>query len=325
MSKVLCSVATRGRYHTTLPLVLNAIINQTKSPDKLIVFDDNDEPQDMREELVYQYFFEILKHKGIDWEWRYATRRGQHYIHQDANVEGFEWVWRVDDDAVPEPEVLEKLYHYANDVNSKVGAVGGSVLTPPYMPDTTKVTGTIDNIDSEPNIQWGIIERVKQVEHLHCTFLYRAGVYDYNLGLSRVAHREETLFTYGLKQKGYDILVVPNAITWHMKNPQGGIRSETKKEMYEHDEQIFRNILKYRDRTVVVLNCGLGDHIVFSRILPSIPNAEVFSCYPEVVPGKSIAEAHELFGDIEPWNIYKKMDQWKWKGSLELAYRKMYL
>ena len=330
MSKVLCSVATRGRYHTTLPLVLSAIINQSKPVDKLIVYDDNDKPQDMRKELVYQYFFEMLNQKGIEWEWQYADKKGQHHIHQRANLAGFDWVWRVDDDAVPEPNVLETLYSYANgvnetDANYKVGAVGGSVLTPPYMPDVSKVTGLIDNINDEPNVQWGKIERVKQVEHLHCTFLYRAGVFDYNLGLSRVAHREETLFTYGLKQKGYEILVVPNAVTWHMKNPEGGIRSETRKEMYEHDEQIFRNVLQYRGRTVVVLNCGLGDHIVFSRILPSIPDAEVFSCYPEVVSGRSIAEAVQLFGDIDQWNIYKKMDQWKWKDSLEAAYRKMYL
>ena len=322
MSSVLCSVATRGRYHSTLPLVLNAIINQTKRPDKLIVFDDNDEPQDMRKEMIYSYFFQMLDNKGIAWEWRYATRRGQHYIHQSANDEGFDWVWRVDDDAIPEPNVLENLFkHVANDV----GAVGGSVLTPPYFPDTLHVTGKIDMIDSEPNIQWGRIEGVKQVEHLHCTFLYRARVLNYNLGLSRVAHREETLFTYSLHQKGYKILVVPDAVTWHMKNPEGGIRSETKKEMYEHDEQIFRNVLQYRDKTIVVLNCGLGDHIVFSHVLPAIRNPEVFTCYPEVVPGRPIAEAHSLFGGIESYNIYASMDKWKWKGNLEDAFRKMYL
>ena len=322
MSSVLCSVATRGRYFTTLPLVLNAIINQTRPVDKLVIFDDNDEPQDMRSQMIYQYFFQMLDIRGIAWEWLYADKKGQHHIHQRANTMGYEWVWRCDDDAIPEPNVLEMLYYYTED---GVGAVGGSVLTPPYMPDTGSVTGLIDSIDSEPNIQWGIIKEEKHVDHLHCTFLYRAGVCDYNLGLSRVAHREETIFTYGLHQKGYEILVVPNAVTWHMKNPEGGIRSETRREMYEHDEQIFRNILGHRDRTIVVLNCGLGDHIVFSRILPSIPNAEVFSCYPEVVPGKSIAEAHQTFGDIDPWNIYKKMAQWKWKDSLENAYRKLYL
>ena len=322
MNKVLCSVATRGRYHTTLPLVLNAIINQTRPVDKLVIFDDNDEPQDMRSEMICQYFFQMLDIKGIAWEWLFAEKKGQHHIHQRANMMGYDWVWRVDDDAIPEPNVLENLIkHFDIDV----GAVGGSVLTPPYLPDTSSVTGKIDNIDSEPNIQWGSIKEAKEVEHLHCTFLYRAGICDYNLGLSRVAHREETLFTWGLHRKNYKIKVVPNAVTWHMKNPEGGIRAETKEEMYHHDEYVFRNVLAYRDKTIVVLNCGLGDHLVFSHILSEIPNAEVFTCYPEIVPGKSIAEAQHLFGDIDHWNIYKKMDQWKWKDSLENAYRKLYL
>ena len=263
----------------------------------------------------------MLDIKGIAWEWLFADKKGQHHIHQRANTMGYEWVWRVDDDAIPEPNVLEELYRFTG---PSTGAVGGQVLTPPYMPDTNEVTGKIDNIDSEPNVQWGKFNIGRQVEHLHCTFLYRAGVCDYNLGLSRVAHREETLFTYSLHQKGYINWAIPGAVTWHMKNPEGGIRSETKQELYEHDEQIFRNILQYRDRTIVVLNCGLGDHIVFSHVLPSIPNAEVFTCYPEVVPGKSIAQAYQIFGDIDPWNVYKKMDQWKWKDSLENAYRKLY-
>jgi len=322
MDKILCSVATRGRYHTTLPLVLEAIMNQTKLPDKVIIFDDNDDPQDMRKEFLYQHFFQIMSIKGIEWEWQFAPKKGQHHIHQAANYMNYQWVWRVDDDCIPEPNVLETLSSYiANDV----GAIGGSILTAPLHFDTSRVTGKIDDIDKEPNIQWNYITKGKPVEHLHCSFLYRTGIHDYNLGLSRVAHREETLFTYGLHLKKYKILAVPNANSWHLKNPQGGIRAETKKEMYDHDEWIFRNFLQYRDKTIVVLNSGLGDHIVFSNVLHSIPAAEVFSCYPEIVPGRSIAEAQHLFGDIDQWSIYKKMDQWKWTDSLENAYRKMYL
>jgi len=323
MSKILCSVATRGRYHTTLPLVLEAIINQTRLPDKLVIFDDNDEPEDMRVNPIYQHFFQIMDIKGLKWEWLFAEKKGQHHIHQMTNKMGYEWVWRVDDDCIPEPTVLQSLYSYAAQI-PQLGAVGGAIITGQPI-NASKSTGLIDNIDLEPNIQWDFIKGVKQVEHLHCSFLYRAGVYDYNLGLSRVAHREETLFTYGLHQKGYKLLTVPYATSWHLKNPQGGIRAENKKEMYDHDEFIFRNILQYRDKTIVVLNGGLGDHIVFSHVLPSIPRPEIFTCYPEVVPGRPIAEAQHLFGSIEPWNIYAKMDQWKWTDSLENAYRKLYL
>lgn len=321
MHKVLCSVPTRGRYFSTLPMVLTAIANQTRKVDKLVIFDDNNEPKDMRQEFLYQNIFSMLDEKKIQWEWLFAEKKGQHHIHQAANRMGFDLVWRCDDDAIPESNVLENLLKHARD---DVGAVGGSVMTRPIMNYGQKSTGKIERIYDEPNVQWSPITEVQNVDHLHCTFLYRAGVCDYNLGLSRVAHREETLFSWGIRKKGYNLLTVPDAVTWHFKNPSGGIRSETDQRLYERDEYIFRNYLKYKDNTIVVLNSGMGDHVVFSHVLPDIKNPIVFGCYPEIVPCRSIAEAADLFGDIEQYNIYGKMDQWRWKGSLESAYRKLY-
>lgn len=321
MPSVLCSLPTRGRYFTTLPLVIQAIANQTRPVDKLIIFDDNDEPKDMRQEFLYQHLFWMLDQKKIAWEWQFAEKKGQHHIHQRANRMGYDWVWRCDDDAIPEPNVLENLLSHAK---FGVGAVGGTVFNPPVVTGSENSTGKIENIFKEPNLQWSKITQIRHVEHLYSTFIYRAGVHDFNVGLSRVAHREETLFTWGLHQKGYKLLAVPDAVTWHLKSPTGGIRADNRQEMYEHDEQIFRNFLAHKDKTIVVLNGGMGDHIVFSHVLPDVKNPEVFTCYPDIVPGKSIAEARQLFGDIEQFNVYGKMDMWKWTGTLEDAYRKMY-
>jgi len=317
---ILCSISTRGRYDTTLAMALQSIINQTKKVDKLMIFDYNDEPKDIREIQHYRYLLHILDQKQIPWEVTYGLRQGQHHNHQRANTQGYPWVWRLDDDTVAEPHVLETLWsHVAPDV----GAVGGAILTPPFAP-VFGATGLIENIDREPNIQWDNIRYKQEVDHLHCSFLYRAGVHDYNTGLSRVAHREETLFTYGLKQKGYKLYVVPDAVTWHLKNQHGGIRTE-QKELFDHDEQIFRNFMLSEKATVVVLDCGMGDHVVFKKILPEIKNPLIFSCYPDIVPGRSIQEAKELFGSIDQYNIYRKMDQWNWKDNLESAFRKMYI
>ena len=162
MNKILCSIATKGRYFTTLPMVIEAIINQTKKPDKLIIFDDNDEPQDMRNHFLYQHLFHILNVKGIEWEWLYAEKKGQHHIHQMANTMGYDWVWRIDDDAIPEPNVLEELSSW---IDKDVGAIGGSILTLPYLPDTSQSTGKIEDIDSEPNIQWNKIKKLKEKYH----------------------------------------------------------------------------------------------------------------------------------------------------------------
>lgn len=319
--RILCSISTKNRYDTFLPLAIQSVINQTRLPDKLVIFDDNDNPIDLREVPVYKYLFSVLDDKNISWQVIFGAKKGQHHNHQIANTMGYEWVWRVDDDNSPEPNVLENLVSHVSD---KVGAIGGSVLTTDWGIEPVNATGKIENIDSEPNIQWGRITKVQEVDHLHCSFLYRAGVVDYNLGLSKVAHREETLFTYHLKQKGYRNLVIPNTITWHAKSSTGGIRSENLKELYEHDEQIFRNIIGLKDKTIIVLDCGMGDHVVFKRVLKDIPNPVVYSCYPEIISGLSIAEAKRIFGDIEQYNIYRKMDEWNWKDSLENAFRKMY-
>lgn len=318
MTSILCSISTRGRYDTTLPMAIQSVITQTLKPNKLVIFDDNDEPKDTREIQHYEYLFRMLDEKGIEWQVIFGQKKGQHFNHQMANTMGYEWVWRLDDDTVAEPNVLENLYKHTGD---DIGAVGGSVLTPPFIRGLTS-TGKIDDIE-EQSIQWDHIKELKEVDHLHCSFLYRAGIHDYNLGLSQVAHREETLFTFGLKQKGYKILVVPDTITWHLKNRKGGIRT-FQKEMFEHDEYIFRNYLKYRDKTIVVLNCGMGDHLVFAKVLPLIKNPEVFTCYEDIVPGKSLDDAANLFGDLDCFSIYRKMDEWNWKDSLENAFKKLY-
>ena len=315
---ILCSISTKGRYDTTLPMAIQSVITQTVLPDKLVLFDDNDEPKDLRELQHYQYLFRMMDEKGLPWEVVFGPKKGQHHNHQMANTMGYEWVWRLDDDTVAESNVLETLLSYTS---PEIGAVGGSVLTPPFIKGLQS-TGKIEDIE-EQSIQWDYISHVKEVDHLHCSFLYRAGIQDYNLALSRAAFREETLFTFGLKQRGYKILVIPNANTWHLKNQSGGVRTNTK-EMFDNDDKIFRNFLKYKNQTIVVLDCGMGDHIVFTHVLPYIKRPEVFSCYPDIIPGRSIGEAIELFGDLDQFNIYKKMDQWNWKESLEKAFRKMY-
>lgn len=223
--RILCSISTRGRYDTTLPLAIQSVISQTLPPNKLIIFDDNENPIDLRTIQHYQYLFAMLQEKNIKWEVIFGAKKGQHHNHQIANKLGYEWVWRLDDDNIAEPNVLETLYSY---VTPNLGAVGGSVLTPPFTLFKDEPTGKIHNIDIEPNIQWNPIKNIKKVDHLHCSFLYRAGVCDYNLSLSPRAFREETLFTYGFVQKKYINLVVPNAITWHLKNNTGGIRSNIK-------------------------------------------------------------------------------------------------
>lgn len=330
LMKVLCSISTRGRYDTTLPLAIQSVITQTVPPQKLVIFDDNDDPIDMRTIQTYRYLFMMLELKNIKWQWIYAERKGQHFNHDKAQKmalsEGYDWVWRLDDDTVAECDVLQRLLSFiVSEGVDNIGAVGGSILTPPLPHFDSRPTGKIEHINNEPNIQWNNIPRTTEVDHLHCSFIYKVGIHEYDLNLSRIAHREETLFTYGLKRKGYKVFVIPHCVTWHLKNPVGGIR-DGQKEMFDHDEQIFVNFINEKSTKIVVLDCGMGDHVVFSHVLKDIKEpVQVFTCYPEIVPGRSIQEAKQILGkNYDNYNIYRKMDEWNWKGSLEDAFRKMY-
>lgn len=333
MKDILAYISTRGRTNTTLPLALFAIINQTKKPDHLIIFDDNDEKVDIRENQIYKNALMLLEQKGISWQVIFGECKGQHYNHQIANTFGFKWCWRVDDDCIPESNVLENLYNTTIMIPD-VGAVGGSVIVPTWINNQTDKIHASNNINEiyKPNKQWFIIDQIEQVDHLHCTFLYRAGIVNYNLNLSKVAHREETLFTYELHKKGYKNYIIPDAITIHLKYDNGGIRQENS-ELYQHDENIFLKLLD--SGYIVYLDNGIGDHIVFSSLLDDIikkhEKITVACCYPEVFEDWknkiNIVPIDYINSIINPidYNIYKLMWDWQWNDTLQNAFRKLYL
>ena len=335
--KILCSISTKGRYDTTLPMAILSVVFQTLPPDKLIIFDDNDTPVDIREIQHYEYILRMLYEKNIDWCVELGEKKGQHFNHQKAiefaKKEGYDFIWRLDDDTVAEPDVLEKLYSQMKD---DVGAVGGSILTPPFQKGI-KATGKMENIKTEPNIQWDYIKETKEIDHLHCSFLYRVGVYDYDLALSKVAHREESIFSFGIKTKGYKVLVTP-CITWHLRNKNGGIR-DGQQQMFEHDEGIFNAFLNLHDvntdKKLIVLDNGIGDHYSFKNIIPKLKlkhkRITLAVCFPDVFWDEegleliSIDDAKKLFGDIGVFSVYHWMDKNNHKESLVKAFEKMYL
>jgi len=323
--KILATISTKNRYD----ILFNAIISvalQTKRPNKLIIFDDNENPVDLRNLSIYQYAFNLLNEKKIEWEVIYGEKKGQHHNHQKANKMGYDLVWRIDDDEFAENNVLETLYNLIDD---NVGAVGGLILMPGY--NWAKTQNTNIN-DIRYNVQWHKFNGVKEIEHLNSSFLYRAGIIDYNLNLSKVAHTEETQFTYELFKRGYKILATGDCITWHFRQPTGGIRSEIDNNLWKNDEDIFRIWLNWGK--LIILDNGLGDHFAFKKILPEIQKKfnkiTISCCYPEVfsgIKGLNLISINEAKGiiPIENYNIYKFMRDNNWNKPIIEAYKKLYL
>ena len=332
--KVTAVISTKDRYETTLPLCITAIANQTYKPKELIIYDDG-EQKDLRAHPVYENLFALLTLKGIDWKVQFGEKRGQVRNHQKSILEAQgDWIWRVDDDVIPEANTLKQL---VDDIGPEVGAVGGCVIDPKMNLQLSHLASNkIADIYLGLNKQWFKHEgNPYEVDHLYSSFLYRkeAAKHGYCMELSPVGHREETIFTYEMKRAGWKIIVDPDVITWHLRATQGGIR-DGHRFMFEHDEGIFARKMhewkiKPTHRCVVVLDNGIGDHFVFKRLLPLFKQKPIIACcYTEVFEDVdyqviSIADAKALI-DIDPLNIYRWMAEHNWTKSLEQAYKELY-
>lgn len=325
----MASLCTRGRYENFLPMAILSLATQTHKIDHIRIFDDNEESKDIRNDKHFWYLMVLLEQKGIGFDVVFGQKKGQHYNDEMANTAGFDLVLRFDDDCVAEPTYLEELL---KEMKDGIGAVGGLVLKPPYQKGLpSNAQNKIDNIYA-PNIQWFDWEgEPKEVEHLYSSFLYRAGIDHFDLRLSQVAFRGETMFNHSLFLRGYKLIVTPKARAYHFE-ASGGCRTEEqeqkRKEMYYHDEQIFRQWLAFKKegKKIYVLNNGLGDHYMFRQVITPSKDDVLAVCYPDAFSEYkciSIQEA-SMYVDIKDYDIYAWCAKNNWKGHLKDAFIKMY-
>ncbi len=384
-SDVTAVICTRDRMFTTLPLTLMAVINQEFKPDFITIYDDSTKKWNPQTEPMYINMVKLMEHYGISYHFQKTDNVGQVKNHQHA-LENCKttYIWRVDDDVIPEPCNLLNLV--AEIKSSGAAAVGGLIPTFGFNGDLTNMCSSkLEDIDSKPNLQFAINSGdlnpiTENVEHLHCSFLFNAKIPNaYETRLSRVGHREETLFSYGFVKAGHKLGIVRNTSSFHLKEPMGGIR-DGKKEMFEHDEAIYQQIIngrevilptmphnihiqspisvnyghaearereqesvyKLKNRTLVYLDCAVGDHWAFKNAGFNLDSEDIVvsCCFPEVFEGLkckiiSIEDGKTLINNneklfplgIETFQVYKFMwdNKWEKKGkTLVEAFKVMY-
>lgn len=348
LKDVVATVSTKNRTNTTLPLVITSLLCSTYKPCKFVIYDDNDKLEDPRQNEIYNNLLNGLVNSGIEWFWLPGGRKGQVFNHETARINGDEeFIWRIDDDNILPGNVLETLYKYITS-DPKIGAVGPSILDPKQLYNSKIASNAIEDVFLGLNVQWNALKelQVVSVDHLQgSTFLYRrkAAQHGYNLELSRVGHREETLFTYEMVRAGWKLLAICGLNTWHMRYGAGGIRSHSDMALFDSDEKIFHKKIKEwniktQEAKFIFLDSGRGDHYAFKSVLAEIAgkykNKKIFigACFQDVfwdidIPNVKILSMSDIAGYIKPddHSIYKFMAENRFKGNLAQAYRKMYL
>jgi len=338
MTKITCGIPTKNRYES-LDKTLLSIALQSVPPYEVIIVDDSDKPINLTTIPHYEYIFRLFDEKNIKWQVKFGVKKGQHHSHQMIqDCAETELVFRIDDDCIAEPETLRKLNAIISK-DEKIGAVAPSVTMPNPQPLPVGLKNRIDNLKT-PNIQWFKGEGIHEADHLYSCFLYRKGLMNYDLTLSTVAHREETIFSHSLKRAGYKLMVNMNAQVYHFQAREGGIRTFNDPILWEHDEKIFKAYLSLwnvseEDSKMVILDCGIGDHWAFKNILPELKEKHkhitIAACFPDVFWDEpelniiSIADAKAIYGDITPFQVYKLLWDTKEKIHLIEGFRRMYL
>jgi GT2 family glycosyltransferase len=337
-------ISTKNRYFDSLPNTLKALTEQTYKNFDLYIFDDNDEPKNLNEIPVYQELFGKFYGMGIACNILYGAKKGQIFNHQKAlEVAKGDWIFRLDDDCSPEPNVLETL---VSNISEGVGAIACSILIPgsnyQIMPSWVGFNKMSD-IGNGQNCQWYEFSGKKEVEHLYSSFLFNkedGRKVGYNLQLSKVGHREETMFSNMIYRAGYKLIVDPSAKIWHHRNSSGGIRSYDDNRLYEHDEAIFSEYMKninenIFDKILIVLHEGLGDCLVFYSLFKDRSDKDkyrIYSWLPDIfeeenIDIKPLTEAINTFGNIEKYSLYKYLTEQAKKGkmfSIKEGYENLY-
>lgn len=322
--RILCSIPTKNRYDALMHC-LQAIAFQSVKPDKVCIYDDG-ERKDLREHDIGRYMLPLLNRHGIEWEVLFTPGRGQHVAHQMANTAGYDYVWRLDDDSLPEPDVLERLLaHMADDV----GAVGGAVyeIERQFPGGTSKIADFFHG----GNVQWAPNQGTHEVDFLYSSFLYRAGIVNYKSDMSQVAFHEESIFTHRLKRAGWKLIADTSIHTLHFKARKGGTREADYKWAYAFDHREFMEIMEKEFSVKLIhLGVGLGDCLAFRNILPELKQkyetVVIGSIYPEVFENDDVVLIpYEKAKEQSKENVYDEMSQWNWRGHIVEAYRKMYL
>lgn len=371
LSNVVATISTKNRTRTTLPLAINSVASQTKVPGCLAIFYDNSESFDFSQE-PFSSIFAILAARGCHIIVYAGGLKGQVFNHQmalEAFVD-FDFVWRLDDDNVADPCVLSSLTSLLLS-RPNVAAAASAVYSPHFEApiESGRCSTKIEDVAVCLNIQWtrprSDSESPTLVEHLYSTFVYRRSAalgVGYSSQLSQVGHREETMFTHALFQKGHTLLVDRSVITWHLSASHGGIRSPefSDSRMWSEDDRVFNRFMSdlgkmvYTDIRIITLDAGVGDHLAFLSAWPTIyrnhisrnPTTKILigACYPDAltlehdgerrifgIPSDqatliSISEAHHLLGEKQQRvdNVYEWMDQMHWSGTLVQAFEAFY-
>ncbi len=254
-------VSTKDR-HSELSLLLQSLRTQTFQKWNLFIL-DNASGTPITNAYFINYLINRLKLEGhfvqilrnnVDFGICYA----RNLLNDEQEKYKFgEYSMRLDDDVIPEPDYIEKLFQVIDE-----GYDIASGLVPPFSFPNIKreikfLKGELNKVRIDMNgeiNEFGddcgycyIEKEIIPAGHFRSCALYKSEInakIRYPDNLSKYGFREESFFSLKCRMQGYKIGVHTGAICYHLQTPSGGGRSILTSEIIQQDDVTFRKWIK---------------------------------------------------------------------------------
>lgn len=123
MSERVCAVVVTYNRKELLRKCLAALKSQTRKPDHILVVDNastDGTPEMLKEEFPQVEVLRLPENQG--------SAGGFHEGMNRAYEEGWDWIWIMDDDALPEPTALERLLACSDTADILIPALVDSLI-----------------------------------------------------------------------------------------------------------------------------------------------------------------------------------------------------
>ena len=197
----ICAVVVTYNRQRLLRHCLNALIAQTRPPDKIIIVDNAS--TDGTDDMLKHAFADNPSIEYINLGANLGGGGGFHFGSRLAVDRGYDWVWLMDDDCFATEECLAKLISGADNVNNV------------YSP-------IILNLEDQKTVLWGIKAKCNTGKKEVITLPFN-GFLVHRESLEKIGFPDKNFFIYGddtefnmrAKANGKKIIMVTSSIMYH--------------------------------------------------------------------------------------------------------------
>jgi GT2 family glycosyltransferase len=207
-----------------LPNVVDAVTNQTRKPDLIIIVDNNstDGSREWLNQLAVNRtdIFVMLLERNC------GGAGGFHYGIKKAYGTGADWIWVMDDDALPDSDALENLLRssvFEADQCDRLGFLASRVNWKDGSPHLMNIPGPMIGSAPDDTNAFGL-QRIEKASFVSI-LISRAAVREVGYPIKEFfIHSDDVEYTLRITSSGFSAFLIPASQVQHLTAVNRGVR-----------------------------------------------------------------------------------------------------